>query len=87
MPLGLKNHNFLSSKLNRLATSFKLASGCYFHLDQMFSGDSRNVVRSDGEKVENTSHEGNLQDDGNYISFSVKDDLGSCHWPSFFERT
>ena len=50
----------------------------------MFSGDSGNVVRSDGEKVENTSHQGNLQDDGNHISFSVKDDLGSCHWPSFF---
>ena len=53
----------------------------------MSSGDSRNVVRSDGEKIENTSHQGNLQDAGNYTSASVKDDLGSCDWPSFFERT
>ena len=53
----------------------------------MSSGDSRNVVRSDGEKKENTSHQGNLQDAGNYTSVSVKDDLGSCDWPSFFERT
>ena len=53
----------------------------------MFSGDSGNVVRSDGEKVENTSHQGNLQDDGNYISFSVKDDLGAATGHLFFERT
>ena len=50
----------------------------------MSSGDSRDVVRSDGGKIENTNHQGNLQDDRNYISFSVKDDLGSCHGPSFF---
>ena len=31
----------------------------------MFSGDSGNIVRSDGKKAENTSHQGNLQDDGN----------------------
>ena len=49
----------------------------------MSSGDSRNVVRSNGEKIENTSHQGNLQDAGNYKSASVKDDLGSCDCPSF----
>ena len=44
----------------------------------MFSGDSGNVVRSDGTKAENTSHQGNSQENGNCISFLLRMTLAAA---------